>query len=190
MATSWQGEKIMNALVLFADGSEEAETILPIDVLRRAGVEVTVAGVGGKHIVGAHKVAVETDKDVADCDKVYDMIVIPGGIPGAVNIAESYEAMERIINTAQKGIVGCICASPAVVLGKTGILEGHEATCYPGMEKSCPSFKFSKKRLVVDDRLITAQGPAVAMDFAFALVEKLLGKAKRDEVAEGFLYLQ
>lgn len=178
----------MKALVCLAKGFEEVEAITPIDILRRAGVDVTVAGVGSSVVIGSHSIAVSADKLIEECDESYDIIVLPGGMPGAVNLSKDFDVIRRIINTAQGGWVCAICAAPAVVLGNTGLLEGKECVCYPGMEAAAPNIKFNlEKRCVVSSNIITAQGPGVAVEFALKIVECTISKEKRDEIAKGFL---
>jgi 4-methyl-5(b-hydroxyethyl)-thiazole monophosphate biosynthesis len=178
----------MKALICLAEGFEEVEAITPIDILRRAEVDVTVAGIGSTVVVGSHNISVTADKLIEECDESYDIIVLPGGMPGAVNLSKDFDVVRRIINTAQKGWVCAICAAPAVVLGNTGLLEGKECVCYPGMEVAAPNVKFElKKRCVVSDNIITAQGPGVATEFALKIVECAISKEKRDEIAKGFL---
>lgn len=175
------------ALVCLAEGFEETEAIIPIDVLRRAEMDVVVAGVPTKNIKGAHGIEIVCDTEIENCEEYYDVIVIPGGMPGAVNLSKSFDVIRRIINTAQSGIVASICASPAVVLGNTGLIDDKEVVCYPGMEAACPKIKFADKRCVVSSNVITAQGPGVALEFALTIVEEVLGKEKRDLIAKDFL---
>lgn len=178
----------MKALICLAEGFEEVEAITPIDILRRAGIDVTVAGIGSTVILGSHNITVTADKLIEECDESYDIIVLPGGMPGAVNLSKDFDVVRRIINTAQKGWVCAICAAPAVVLGNTGLLEGKECVCYPGMEAAAPKIKFEVgKRCVVSDNIITAQGAGVATEFSLKIVECAISKDKRDEIAKGFL---
>lgn len=178
---------MINALVCFAKDFEETEGIVPVDIMRRAGIEVTVAGVGSKTITSAHGINIVCDKIIEECDEAYDIIVLPGG-PGAINLTKNFDVMRRIVNTAQNGLVCAICAAPAVVLGNTGLLEGKVAVCYPGTEVVAPNVKFSKnKRCVVDGNIITAAGPGVAVEFALKIVETAISKERSDSEAEGFL---
>lgn len=178
----------MNALICLAEGFEEVEAITPIDILRRAEIDVTVAGVGSEVVMSAHNIPITADKKIEDCNESYDIIVLPGGMPGAANLSKDFEVIRRVINTAQTGWVCAICAAPAVVLGNTGILEGKDAVCYPGMEAAAPNIKFLKdERCVVSDNVITAQGPGVATEFALKIVECAISKDKSEELAKGFL---
>lgn len=178
----------MKALICLAEGFEEVEAITPIDILRRAGIDVTVAGVGSITVLGSHNILVTADKLIEECDESYDIILLPGGMPGSVNLSKDFEVIRRIINTAQNGWICAICAAPAVVLGNTGLLEGKECVCYPGMEAAAPSVKFELgKRCVVSGNIITAQGPGVATEFSLKIIECAISKEKRDEIAKGFL---
>lgn len=178
----------MKALVCLAEGFEEVEAITPIDILRRAEIDVTVAGLGSLSIIGSHNITITADKLIDECDESYDIIVLPGGMPGAVNLSKDFEVIRRIINTAQKGFVCAICAAPAVVLANTGLLEGKDCVCYPGMEKVAPKVEFlQNRRCVVSGKIITAQGPGVAEEFALQIIESAISKIKRDEIAKSFL---
>ncbi len=169
--------------LLLADGFEEVEAITPADFLRRAGVEVILAGVNGLSVTGAHDITIEADMTLDELPDDLDGVVLPGGMPGAANIAESEEAVKlikRVYNDSE--LVGAICAAPAVVLGGAGLLEGREFTCYPGFEAQVSGARHSEERVVRDSNLITSRGPGSAAEFALALVEYLAGKEKAKEL--------
>ena len=177
------------ALVPIADGSEEIEAVTIIDVLRRAGVEVTVASVGvgkTKQITAARGTNIVADSFIADCaDKAWDLIAIPGGIEGADHLAAS-EILDQLLRSqAQQGkFYAAICAAPAVVLGSKGLLADKTATSHPRFYQSLIAKEVdTESRVVVDGNCITSQGPGTAIDFALELVEQLCGIVKREEVA-------
>jgi 4-methyl-5(b-hydroxyethyl)-thiazole monophosphate biosynthesis len=169
--------------VLLAEGFEEVEAVTPIDFLRRGGVEVVTAGVGGTTVTGAHGVPFTADALLQDVPAELDGVVIPGGMPGAANIAKSAVAVELVKKLFAAGkLVAAICAAPGVVLGPNGFLKGRRFTCYPGYEKDVPGAFFSEDRVVVDGNLITSRGPGTAAEFALALVERLAGKEAAGKV--------
>lgn len=174
------GKKIA---VLLAPGFEEVEAITPIDFLRRAEIETLVVGVGGTSITGAHGITLITDIEVHDLGTGFDGVVIPGGMPGASNLAAS-EDVSRFITRLFKegGLVASICASPAVVLSGLNILEGREVTCYPGFENRLKSGNFVEERVVRDGNLITSRGPGTAAEFAVAIIEYLAGQSAAEKV--------
>ncbi|MBE7086678.1 MAG: DJ-1/PfpI family protein [Clostridiales bacterium] len=167
---------MIKAIVLISDGSEEIESVTPIDVLRRAGVTVDVASVTGLNIVGSRGIKIQADKLVCDVDFAdYDCVVVPGGMPGARIISENALAVKGIKEALFGGkVVGAICASPAVVLGENNLLGGKSATCFPA-----PDFikvlgdRYTGKDVEVDGNLVTANGPLSAMEFALKLCEVL-----------------
>lgn len=169
--------------MFLADGFEEVEALCPLDILRRAGLEVTTVGVGGKDlIVGSHGIAVQADiPDVMYRDSNPDMIILPGGMPGSTNLDESKTVDAALRVAAKKGAYLCaICAAP-LVLGKRGYLEGKRAVCYPGFEKYLAGATVPERESVVrDGNCITAKGMGVAFDFGLELVRAL----KDDESAE------
>jgi 4-methyl-5(b-hydroxyethyl)-thiazole monophosphate biosynthesis len=176
-------------LVVLADGFEEIEAVTPIDVLRRAGLEVTVAGVGKKRVEGAHGVRFEADVELERFSGTPDAIVLPGGMPGAKNLAASRElaALLGRLNAAGK-VIGAICAAPGVVLAPQGLLEGRKATCYPGYEKGFgPKTTFTASRVVWDGNVVTSRGPGSALEFALELAAKLAGEAVAAKLSEGML---
>ena len=168
--------------MFLANGFEEIEALCPLDLLRRAGVEVTTVGIGSEVIRGAHNITVHTDiVDVMYCDSNPEMIILPGGMPGAKNLDES-----RIVDTAIKiaskkgGYIAAICAAP-FILGKRGLLDGKSATCYPGFEDQLTGANIVKDSgVVIDGSIITARGMGVAKKFGLTLVSLLCG----EEVAE------
>lgn len=179
----------MKALIILADGFEEIEAITPIDTLRRAGMEVIVAGVGSKTVVGAHQISIQTDIQLNDYRESVDIVVLPGGLPGASNLAADSKVNEVIQRQLKEnGWIAAICASPALVLEPAGILRGKTATCYPGFEKQFgASVSFSKERVVVDGRVITSRGPGTALEFSLVIVENLVGSQKASELRLGML---
>lgn len=170
-------------VVLLAEGFEEVEAVTPIDFLRRAGCEVVVAGVSGVSVTGAHGITLSADASLAECSGHFDAVVVPGGMPGAANVAASPQAID-LINAVQRGggIVAAICAAPAVVLAPNGFLGGKKATCYPGFERHFGETDFSEDRVVVDGNLITSRGPGTAAEFALQLVRALVGDEAADEL--------
>ncbi len=179
------------ALVVLAEGFEEIEAVTPIDILRRAGVSVTVAGVGKTRITGSRGlIPIECETTIEDADDLYDAIVLPGGMPGAKNLFES-KIVQALTTTLAKSnkIVAAICATPAVLLAPLGILNNKKATCYPSMEEHFhASTSHSSDAVVVDRNIITSQGPATAFAFSLAIVEALYGIEKRNDVAHALLY--
>lgn len=176
-------------LVILADGFEEIEAITPIDVLKRADLDVTIAGLSSKTVSGSHGVKFQTDILLDDYKGLPDAVILPGGLPGAKNLAESPKVRELVKKMNQeKKIVGAICAAPALVLAPNGILNGRKATCYPGFEKNFSSeVNFSCERVIVDEHVITSQGPGSALEFALQLVEVLAGKEKAESLSQGLL---
>lgn len=165
-------------VVVLANGFEEIEAVTPIDVLRRAGLEVVVAGVGSLDIAGAHGMGFRCDCEVSSVQgKVLRAIVLPGGMPGAVNLHESAKVNELVLSAYKANALVCaICASPAVVLAPLGILDGRKAVCYPGMETRFEGIGFEKGKAVVrDGNVVTAAGPGCAFDFSFEIVRALCG---------------
>jgi 4-methyl-5(b-hydroxyethyl)-thiazole monophosphate biosynthesis len=180
------------AVLLLAEGFEEVEAVTPIDYLRRAGVEVTVAAVGGTLAVkGARGVTVNADttlREVGQKAAPWDAVVIPGGIPGASNIAASKEAGALIAEAAAAGKQVCaICASPAVVLAPLGLLSGKKFTCYPGMEEKVSDGKWTEDRVAIDGNIITSRGAGTAGEFAVAVIGQLLGGTEGDKIAKSVL---
>jgi 4-methyl-5(b-hydroxyethyl)-thiazole monophosphate biosynthesis len=183
------------ALILLAEGFEEVEAITPIDYLRRAGIEACTAAVGGKRTVtGAHGIPVTADILLADAagKAPWDAIVLPGGMPGASNLAASKETAALLTGAVASGALICaICASPAVVLAPLGLLSGKKFTCYPGMEGTVPAAagaRWSEDRVVTDAGgtycLITSRGAGTAADFAIAVISKLLSEAEGEKIAK------
>ncbi len=179
------------SFVFFADGFEEIEALTCVDVLRRAGMPVTTVSINpGREVTGAHGVPVLADSlfdenDYSDAE----WLILPGGIPGAPNLA-SHEALCQVLcdQDERGGHLAAICASPAVVLGSLGLLQGRDAVCYPGLESSVEGVKWGEDPVIVDGNLVTGNGPAAATPFALAIVEQSLGYDKAAEVAAGMLY--
>lgn len=167
-----------NALVIVADGFEEIEAISCIDILRRAGIEVVVAGLTGVSITGAHGITVVADTVIAQVTPDFAALVLPGGMPGATHLAASDKVRSLIMAMHRQGkIIAAICAAPAIVLAPLGILDNKTATCFTGMEKEFhPSTTFSRDNVVVDGAVITSRGAGTAAFFALAIVGQLVGK--------------
>ncbi len=177
-------------VVVLANGFEEIEAITPIDIFRRAGLEVTVAGVGSTLITGSHGIPVTCDIEVSDANEKYSCIVLPGGMPGALNLIKSKVVQKLIYEVNKEGLVCAICASPAVVLAPLGLLEARVAVCYPGMESYAPTTSFANGYVVVqDDHVITASGPGCASDFSFMILEELLGSEIVKKLKHDMIYI-
>lgn len=158
--------------VLLVDGFEEIEALMPVDLFRREGLNVKTVGVSGKIAVGAHKIPVVCDliSHEVPLDEV-SMVVLPGGMPGALNLDAS-AFTDEIIHAVTKngGRIAAICAAP-LVLGRRGILEGKRATCYPGFEGELKGATVTDEDVVTDGNITTARGMEVALAFARELVQ-------------------
>ena len=166
-------------LLFFANGTEEIEALTVVDILRRAGAEVTVAGVGGKTLTGSHQIQITADIDAAELASFdYDMVVVPGGLPGTTHLDES-EIVDQALKavSGNGGYLAAICAAP-LVLGKRGYLIGKNATCYPGFESYLEGAKLPGARVCVDGNVITGAGMGAALDFSLALTAVLFGEEK------------
>lgn len=178
-------------LVVIAEGFEEIEAVTPVDVLRRAGFDVTVAAAGSsKSVKGSHGIRLEADVLLKDVKEIPDAVVLHGGIPGAKNLAASKELSALLSTMKTQGrLIGAICAAPALVLAPAGLLEGKKATCYPGYEKELAAGKavFSDSRVVVDGRVITSRGPGTALEFSLEIVKQLGESPKAESLRSGML---
>lgn len=179
-------------LVFFADGFEEVEALTVVDYLRRADIGVTTVSIyDRKEVEGAHGVKVITDKAFNEVDfKEFKGIYIPGGLPGAEYIRDKEEVVELIkeFNKENK-LVSAICAGPTV-LDKAGVLTENEFTCYPGYEGNLSTKGRQDKDVVAKDNVITAMGPALAMNMAFELIEYFKGKEVLENIKKDVLFPQ
>ena len=175
------------AVIFFAPGLEECEGLLCVDILRRAGVEVTIAAVGGEKIVkSARQISVVADALAEELDyTVFDACILPGGIPGTPNLAENKTVTDTCVSFAKAGKkVAAICAAP-FILGELDLLEGRHATCFPGFEKSFPEGAYTGEKVTQDGNIITASGMAQSLPFALELLRTLAGEKAVEKVAEG-----
>lgn len=175
--------------MLLGTGFEETEAIAPLDLLRRADVEVLTVGVNGKVIYGAHNIGIEADIELSQMDLTdLDMIVLPGGLGGVTSVRASKEAMEALRFAWDNGkFVAAICAGPTV-LADLGITDGLKATCYPGCEGGMGSALMQENKASVrDGRLITGTSAGCAVPFGLALVEALKGEETAKTIAEQFV---
>ena len=175
-------------IVPIADGTEEIEAVTVIDVLRRAGAEVCVASITGQLQVKASRgVGLVADALFEQCfNQSWDLVVIPGGLPGSEASHDSPELVTLLSSQLNKGgLVAAICAAPAVVLGRHGLIQDYTATSNPAFQQelSTQVKSLSKEPVVQDRNLITSQAPGTAMAFALCLVERLYGQKLADEVA-------
>jgi protein deglycase len=176
---------IKRVLVPLADGTEEIEAVTIIDVLRRAGAEVTVASVGELQITASRGVRLVADCLIGQCiDIAYDLVALPGGMPGAEHLRDSRE-LKQILQrqSAAGGLVGAICAAPAVVLEAHGLLQNRRATCHPNHVKRLQNPTAAGAPVLVDGNWVTSQGPGTALAFALKLVEMLFGREHMEAVA-------
>jgi 4-methyl-5(b-hydroxyethyl)-thiazole monophosphate biosynthesis len=175
-----------NAVLLLAVGFEEIEAISIVDTLRRAGIEVTIAGLQAGAIEGAHGVKVVPDTTIEQQIEVkkFDAVILPGGNPGYLNLGKDHRVLDAVKNAFELGkIVAAICAAPSV-LAQAGILKGKQATIYPGMEHTLTGAKHIDERVVVDGKLVTSQGPGTAVEFGVKLVEILAGEKRARELKD------
>ncbi|MGQ7337790.1 DJ-1 family glyoxalase III [Streptococcus suis] len=166
---------MVKVAVLFAEGFEEIEALAPVDIFRRAGFQCDMIGLADIQVKGSHGITVESDAIFDGNLSDYDLIVLPGGMPGSINLRDD----ERLIAELQKAVangkrVAAICAAP-IVLDKAGLLENRNYTCFPGKENDIQSGIHLTDTVVVDGQIITSRGAGTSFDFAYKLVELLGG---------------
>lgn len=170
--------------MFLADGFEEVEALAPLDILRRAGIDVVTVGVGDNFIKGSHGVTVVTDTSTTGLEvpEFFDGVILPGGMPGTLNL-EKNKTVQSFIDAAYERheYLCAICAAPSI-LGHKGYLSGKEAICFPGYEEELEGAKISDKFVVRDDKTITAKGMGVATEFGLEIVAAYLGREKADSV--------
>jgi 4-methyl-5(b-hydroxyethyl)-thiazole monophosphate biosynthesis len=177
-------------LVPIAEGFEELEAITIIDLLRRAGFDVVTAGLDEKPVRASRGNVIIPDTAIDKVtDQAFDLIVLPGGLPGADNLRDNPTLQGMLKQQHEKGkMLGAICAAPKA-LASAGVLSGKEITCYPGAlnEVDSTDFEITGDSVRIDGNVITSRGPGTAMDFALTLIEKLGDKALRDSVEAGLV---
>ena len=175
--------------IFLAPGFEEIEAISVIDILRRADIEVEMVGISDEYITGAHGITVKCDvreKDFKISDNI-KMIILPGGMPGTLNLQQSKIVNDCIDFALEKKIyIAAICAAP-MILGQLGILKDRRAVCYPGFEDMLFGANICDQRVCVDGKFITAKGPGVATEFALKIVEILKSEIKSDIIRKDLL---
>lgn len=172
-----------------AEGFEEIEAITVVDILRRAKIDIeTVSVSGNKEVRGAHNISIIADKLFEKADYLNcDMIVLPGGMPGTVNLEKNEGLIKNIIDFYQQGKwISAICAAPSI-LGKLGLLSGKSAVCFPGFEKDLRGALISSEPVVVSDKIITSKGPGTAIMFALKIVELLKSERLAEELKNNMM---
>jgi 4-methyl-5(b-hydroxyethyl)-thiazole monophosphate biosynthesis len=177
---------LAKVLVLLAEGFEEIEAITIVDVLRRAEVSVTTAGLTTERVVGAHHIAVEADVALdAVLTEPFDAVILPGGMPGSRHLRDDPRVKRLLVEQAKASKwVAAICAAP-IALEAAGVLQGRRATSYPG--EALPSATYVDERVVVDGKVVTSRAPGTALEFALTLVEVLTTKALAQQLRRGML---
>lgn len=176
----------MKAAVLFKDGFEELEALSVVDVLRRANMTCVMVGMDSLSIKSSHGVEVKMDQIFDESVYEADIVVLPGGLPGATSLRDDQRVIDilKVFNQQNKWI-GAICAGP-ISLEKAGVVTDKKFTCYPGFEKEIPSGIYQDVLVCCDQNVITGRGPAAALEFAYTILEKL-GQSSKD-IRQGMQY--
>ena len=177
--------------LFLAEGFEEIEALTIVDVMRRAGMDLKTVSITECHkVLGAHGIPVLADLLMSEADLAEaEWLIAPGGMSGSTHLSNC-ETLNRALkaHAAAGGKIAAICAAPAVVLYPLGILDGKNATCYPGFEKECVKATMCDKPVVVDGNIITANGPATALCFALTIVANSMGEGIAQEIGSGMLH--
>lgn len=173
------------AYILLADGFEEVEALAPYDIMHRGGVDVTlVSATATLGVRSSHGVEVVARRALPDGLGDYDLLMLPGGMPGMTNLRDSRLVADEVRRASTGGkLIGAICASPSV-LGGLGLLEGRRATCYPGFEQNLTGATTTGESVVEDGNIVTGIGAGASMEFGLKLLERLTDKATADAVRE------
>ncbi len=173
------------AVVFLADGFEEAEALVPCDLLRRAGYEVKLVTINKTaDVQSSHKIHIVADEVLGTTPLTYDLLMLPGGMPGTTNLLADERVCSEVKKANAEGkIVTAICAAP-MILGQLGLLQGKKATCYPGFEKHLTGAKHQNVPVVTDGNIITGRGAGAAIEFALAQITALEGADKAQAIAK------
>lgn len=171
--------------MFLANGFEETEALATLDVLRRAEIEIETVGVTGKTVIGSHSIPVVADIEIDEIDiNAVDGVVLPGGMPGTTNLQNSKTVLDCVMAAYNNNKPVCaICAAPSV-LGQLGILNGKNATCFPGFEDKLIDAKLQNVGVVADGNVVTAKGAGVSLEFGFKITELVKGKDVSDKLRE------
>ena len=176
-------------IVPIADGSEEMEAVIIIDILRRAGFNTVCAAIGNtKTITASRNVIITADALWNEIDPAdFDALILPGGAVGTDNLMQSQSLLQALQDfNRQKKLIGAICAGP-LVLQAAGILQNRTATCHPAVSEKLTAAEYSRNRIVHSENIITSQGPGTAMEFALAIITKLAGSLAAEKTAAGLV---
>ena len=180
----------MAIAVFFANGYEEIEALTVVDLTRRAGIETWMVSITDeKMVTGSHNISVAMDKTLKEVDfEEVDMIVLPGGMPGTINLEACEPLMEKVKEFDSKGkYISAICAAPTV-FGHLGLLEGKKACCYPGMEEGLVGAQVSYESTAEAEHILTSRGMGTAIDFGLAIIARFQGQEASDEMAKKIVY--
>lgn len=171
------------AKIFIAEGFEETEAVVPYDILLRGGVDVKFVSISGATFVaGAHGLRIEAQELLTAEASEADLLMLPGGMPGTLNLGAS-EALKEVLSKASESgkVVAAICAAPSVI-GRMGLLRGRRATCYPGFESELAGAECTSESVVRDGKFITGVGPGASYEFGLALLAELMGTEVASEV--------
>lgn len=179
-----------NTAIFLADGFEEIEGLMVVDLLRRVGIKVDMVSISDSlAVTGSHNIAVTADKLIKDIDfDAYELLVLPGGMPGTTRLGECELLCSQVVKAYENGKkIAAICAAPTV-FGKLGLLKDKKACCYPDMEDGLVGAEVSFEPVTVDGNITTSRGLGTALLFALALIEQLLDKETADDLAGKVVY--
>lgn len=179
----------MKAVVFLADGFEECEALIVVDILRRAGIETVMASIGEQlEVDSSRHIVVKADAMAADVDyDSTDLVILPGGRLGTENLKYSSIVQDTVKNFAEDKMVAAICAAPSIIAG-LGLLDGKHATCHPDYENQMHGAILTNASVTVDGNIITGQGLGATFDFAFEIVRQLVGEEKVQRIKDAICY--
>lgn len=169
--------------VFLADGFEEVEALTPVDMMRRAKLDVKTVGVTGSEVTGSHNITVKADISLGEVlQSDIDGVILPGGMPGTLNLEKSQDVINAVRYAYESGkIVAAICAAPSI-LGHLGYLENRKATCFPGFETELKGAEYTAAHIETDDNVITAKGAGCAIEFGHSIISRAVSKEAADKV--------
>lgn len=176
-------------LIFLAEGFEEIEGLMAVDLLRRAKIDITMVSMQETlFVTGAHGIEVKADKMFADIDENADMLILPGGMPGTSNLDKHKGLIKLLVkHNLENKMIAAICAAPSV-LGKNGILKDKRATCFPGYEADLKGSSYSDEKVVCDRNIITSKGLGTSIEFALAVIQHFEGSDTARNIQKSIQY--